>query len=348
MRRLPAFVVLGSLFAASVAAADSPAPRPHQSMRAQAMRTGILSTLPNGRMSMPRSAYSIPSSIPAGEKLEGFFVEVPGHFAQMKEAPHYVQLWSSQADRDARSQGQVVEGAPTCFMNAYPSGGSDVNWSGSLNTTTTVQNYARSGSSAYGNVQMVRSERIKSETPTQLTYEITFAYVDSVTQGVRLHSRQTMDMALVRELPGKVKVWGTQVGGEGGDEAMFLVRRERHEKERFFFGPLVVTVNGAHSSSASDACPVTFTLSSKKGVAASAVVHVETLLGIEDVSRDDESGFDAGMAMLQGEARQANGPREAKLRPMRIGVSSTWMSQDVRPVLSVSHGWAGRERTQAI
>jgi hypothetical protein len=299
--------------------------------------------LAKGALSLPKTNVGAPKSIPASEHLDGFFVEVPDHLAQMKEAPRYVQIWGSKTDRDERNRGNPRPGAPTCFMNAYPSGSTDINWSGSLNTSTTVQNYARAGyygAPGYGNVQLVRSERVVSETDDKLAYEVTLAWVDAETQGVRLHSKQTLNMSLVRELPGKVRVWGAG----SNDQMTFVVRRARHEKERFFFGPLMVTVNGVQSMSASDACPVVFSLKAQKGVAASAIVHLETLLDVQDANVDQGSGF----PIPQMVSAVQPGMREAKVRPMRIGISSTWMSRDTAPVLSVSSGWAGRERTQPI
>jgi hypothetical protein len=40
---------------------------------------------------------------------------------------------------------------------------------------------------------------------------------------------------------------------------------------------------------------------------------------------------------------QENGPG-IRVRPFRATVSSTWSSRDTAPVISVSFGWAGRER----
>jgi hypothetical protein len=148
-------------------------------------------------------------------------------------------------------------------------------------------------------------------------------------------------MGLVRELPGKVRVWGMKTD----DQMTFLVRRERNEKERFFFGPLMVTVNGVQSMSSSDACPIVFNLKAQKGVAASAIVHMETVLDVTEANVDDGKG---AFGMPQVMPQQGQGPREARVRPLRIGLSSTWMSKDAAPVLSVSSGWSGKERTQPI
>lgn len=334
-----------SLFAALIALstglglaqAEAPARRgPSVPVKAQS------DALPKGVLSLPKTSVGAPKTIPASERVDGFYVEVPEHLAQMKEAPRYVQIWSSKADRDERNRGEQRPGAPTCFMNAYPSGSTEINWSGSLNTTTTVQNYARAGyygSPGYGAVQLVRSERVVSETADKLGYEVALAWVDAETQGVRLVSKQTLELGLIRELPGKVRVWGLR----SDDQMTFVVRRARHEKERFFFGPLMVTVNGVQTMSSSDACPVVFSLKAEKGAAANAVVHLETLLDIQEPTNEGD-----GILGLRPGAIQAPGMREAKVRPLRIGVSSTWMSNDTAPVLSVAAGWAGRERTQPI
>jgi hypothetical protein len=250
-------------------------------------------------------------------------------------------VYASKEDATARNSGTRTGEPNSCFMNSYPSGASEVQWAGSLNTSTSVQNYPKTYGYNYGSVQMVRSERIVKETGDKLTYDVTIAYVDAETMGVRQVSKQSVEFSLVRELPGKVKVYGAK----SDDQLTFLVRRQRHDKERFFFGPLMVTVNGQHSASSSDGCPVMFSLKATKGVAANAVVQLEAMLEVQDIAPD---AADSGITGRLGIMPVGDGQREARMRPMRIGVSSTWMSQDAAPVLSVSHGWAGRERTQPI
>lgn len=303
--------------------------------------------LPKSKLEIPRTA-TLPKSIAATEKVEGFHVEIPNHYGGKGNGPTYATVSASKADADARNAGQPLEGTPSCFMTAYPNHGSDVNWSASFGVSTSVQNYTSAsypGAPQYGSVQLVRSDRIVKEEKDKLSYEVKIAYVDAATTGVRVHSTQSLEFSLVQELPGKVKVWGAK----SDDQLLFVVRRERHEKERFFFGPLMVTVNGQHVISAQEACPVVFSLKAGRGVATSAVVQVEALLQVEEIKDEDadEPGFLSGIPARHpsmGGFQQL----EAKIRPMRIGMSSTWMSQDTKPVVSVSHGWAGRERTQAL
>jgi hypothetical protein len=304
-------------------------------------------TLPKSKLEIPRTA-TLPKSIAATEKVDGYYVEIPTHYGGRGQGPTYATVSASKAEADARNAGQPIEGAPSCFMTAYPNYGSDINWSASFGTSTSVQNYSQAsypGAPQYGSVQLVRSDHIVKEEKDKLTYEVKIAYVDAATTGVRLHSKQTLEFSLVQEMPGKVKVWGAK----SDDQVLFLVRREKHAKERFFFGPLMVTVNGQHVISAQEACPVVFSLKAGKGVATSAVVQVEALLEIEEVKDEDaeEPGFISSIPARHPSMGGFN-QLEAKIRPMRIGVSSTWMSQDTKPVVSVSHGWSGRERTQAI
>ena len=95
-----------------------------------------------------------------------------------------------------------------------------------------------------------------------------------------------------------------------------------------------------------------FSLKTGKNVAQSAVVQLETLLSIESPEGDDEAGekpgFISSMPIKSVSPMRGMGQKEAKVRPMRIGVSSTWMSQDKKPIISVTHGWAGKQRTQPI
>jgi len=344
MRPLTNLLGLAAILAlSSIASADDKG--------AKAAPVDTFDKLPKAKLEIPRSA-TLPKSIPATEKVDGYHVEIPAHYREGRGAgngPTYATVHASKEEAAARNSGQPTEGSPTCFMTAYPNHSSDINWSASFGTSTSVQNYAQAsypGAPQYGSVQLVRSDHIVKEEKDKLTYEVKIAYVDAATMGVRLHSKQTLQFSIVQEMPGKVKVWGAK----SDDQVLFLVRREKHEKERFFHGPLMVTVNGQHVISASEACPVVFPLKAGKGVATSAVVQIEALLDIEEVKNDDAE--DAGFVSTMPARHRPNSGGfknlEAKIRPMRIGLSSTWMSQDTKPVVSVSHGWSGRERTQAL
>ena len=312
--------------------------------------TDIHDKLPKAKLELPKT-MAMPKSIPASEKVDGIYLETPPHFKNTGQTPSYAMLYSSKEAANARNNGTPETGAPICFMNAYPNYTNDINWSNNLGTSTSVQNYKNAsyaGAPQYGPVQLVRSERVVKEAGDKLTYEVKLAFVDAETLGARVHSTQTLEFALVDELPGKVKVWGAR----SDEQVIFLVRRERHEKERFFFGPLMVSTNGQHNVSGSEACPVMFTLKTGKNIAQNAVVQLDTLLSIEDPEGEeddsDKPGFISSMPIKSVAPMRGFGQKEAKVRAMRIGLSSTWMSQDKKPVISVTHGWAGKQRTQPI
>ncbi len=337
-----AAVVLASLGVALV-------PGVSQAERAKPASISLIDKLPKGTApSAPTSSSGMPKSIPAAEKVDGFYVEVPEHLKRQQDPYRYVMVAGSKEQSEARNRGNVLPGAPTCFTTSYPSGGTEVNWSGSLNQSATVQNYARNNygyGNQYGSVQLVRAEKVVKETADKLTYETKVAYVDAETLGVRLASKTTTEFSLVRELPGKLKIWAMKTD----DNVTFLIRRDRHEKERFHFGALSVMVNGSHVNSSSEGCPVTFALKTGKGVATSAIVQTETILEIKGVGEDEDEqkGINGMMGSLRG-SLPSFGQNEARVRPIKMGFSSTWMSQDKKPIVTVSHGWAGKERTQPI
>jgi hypothetical protein len=337
------FKGLGIVMAASLGLALCPGESHAEQVKKSP--SSLFDKLPKGKLTLPVTT-SLPKSIPATEKVDGFYLEVPEHLKRSNETYRYIMVSGSKEQAEARNRGNAIPGNPTCFTTSYPNAGSEVQWSGSLNQTATVQNYAKNNygyGAQYGSVQLVRAERVVKETADKLTYEIKIAYVDAETMGARIATTSTAEFALVKELPGKVKVWGMKAD----DQVTFLVRRERHEKERFHFGPISVLIGGQHSTSSSEGCPVTFNLKAGKGVATSAVVQTETILEVKNAAQDDDGGKPGILPSLQG-ALPSFGQNEARVRPIKIGFSSTWMSQDTKPIVTVSHGWAGRERTQPM
>ena len=293
-----------------------------------------------GKLVVP-ARVSLPKSIPATETDPGFHVEVPGGYNRHDEVT-YAQVYASKEDVSKQMRGEDP-GPSGCLQTAYPNMGQELNWSGSMGSQTTVQNYKneRYGGGYNTSVQMVRADRIVRVEGDTLDYEVKFAFVDAETYGVRLHTSQVLSFTKVGELPGNVKIYGAK----SDDEVTFLVRREKHSKERFFFGSIMGTVNGQHMGSSSESCPVVFTMDAKKGVADAAVVQLEAVLEINDVESD--SGFLAQMPARHVPS-ESDRPREAKIRSMRIGFSSTWLSEDTRPIVSFGHGWLGKQRVQPI
>lgn len=332
---LAAIAVASTAFAAP----DKPAPRARRAATAD-----VFDKLATGKVVVP-TRVTMPKTIPATEKVDGFFLEASPNYGGRYDDVTYVQVARSKSDAEAAGRGETASG---CFVTAYPNGGfgsSEVNWSGSAASVTTVTNYknARFANNGYDSaVQLVRSDFVTKK-PGGLDLEVRFAYVDASTLGARLHSTHKLEMALLGELPGQVKVYGAKA--EDGENVTFLLEREKLEKERFFMGGMMTAVNGQHTGSTNDACPIVFSLDAHKGVTDSAVVQLEAVLEVTEIK--DEGGFLAQMPVRHLPADGA-GPREAKIRTMRVGFSSTWLTEDEHPVVSFSHGWIGKSRIQPI
>lgn len=343
-RALLRLLALAAVSLASTAQAgpDKPAPRARRAATAD-----VFTQLAKGKLEVP-TRVTMPKTIPATEKVEGFYIETRpyggGRGGGRYDDVTYAQISRSKADAEAAGRGETASG---CFLTAYPNGGfgaSEVNWSGSSSAVTTVTNYknARYGNGYDSAVQLVRSD-VVTKKPGGLDLEVRFAYVDASTLGARLHSTHELEMSLLGELPGQVKVYGAK--SEDGEEVTFLVEREKLEKERFFMGGIMSAVNGQHVGSTNDTCPVVFSLDAHNGVTDSAVVQLEAVLEVNEIK--DEGGFLAQMP-VRHLPHEGAGTREAKIRTMRIGFSSTWLTEDERPVVSFSHGWIGKSRIQPI
>ncbi len=326
--------------AAPVKAEKEPAKAAAKVKAKRANTSDLHGQLSTGKLEVPTRA-TLPKSIPATETDPGFHIEVPGGYNRHEEVT-YAQVWASKEDATRQMRGEDP-GPSGCLQTAYPNMGQELNWSGSMSSQTTVQNYKneRYGGGYNTSVQMVRADRIVRSEGDTLDYEVKFAFVDAETHGVRLHTSQLLTFKKVGELPGNVKIYGAK----SDDEVTFLVRREKHEKERFFFGSLMGTVNGQHMGSSSENCPVVFSMEAKKGVADAAVIQLDAVLEINDVESD--AGFLAQMPARHVPS-ESDRQREAKVRSMRIGFSSTWLSEDTRPIVSFGHGWLGKERVQPI
>lgn len=329
-----AAVVVGALSLPGAAVAAAPA--------------SFYDTLPTGKLGVPEQ-MDVPESIPATEHAEGFYAEIPDYVkGNPNPASRYAQVFGSKEDAAAYNNGSG-ERTGACLVSASPGNalGGTIRWNGGFSASTSVSVYTRSYSYGadgatpkdYVTVAPIRIDRVKNVTDDGLTLETTIGLLDVATMGSRLVQTTTMDFKHIRTLPGRMNVYGAK----DGDNVTFLVRHELQEGERNF-GSLFGTLGNFQSISASDNCPVTFSLPVREATASTIVLQLEAVLEIKTVEAEDFSfgesdpppSFEAGL------------PREARMRPMQIGFSSTWMSQDKTPVVSISHGWTGKERIQPM
>jgi hypothetical protein len=316
----------------------------------------LFEALPSGKLDIPVH-LAMPDSIPKGESVEGVYAEIPEYLKNNPQAgSRYAQIFASKEDAEANNTGNGQRG-DTCFMSASPTMNysDEVRWSGSFSTNATVSpyprsyNYGPSGASPKDlmTVAAVRVDHITETSDSKAILDTKIVYVDADTLGARLVSEAKTEFTFVQELPGKVKLYALK----SDDSVTFLVRRERLPEERNPVGPMFVQLGNQGNVSTSDGCHMTFTMPVKQAAATTAIVQLEALLEIKPMNADDLPNNDVPQGVEMDRPMMApgmNGQKEARIRPMEIGFSSTWLSGDKAPVLSISHGWTGRERTQAM
>lgn len=331
MRNIISFAA-ASLVTLAAGAASAEAPR----------STAVFAGLPNGSIQIPAS-LTLPKSVAASERTPDFYVETPEYVKKNPEIQsRHAQIFATKEDAEARNRGEFRQPS-VCFMSSTPqyNGEREVRWNGSMSSMTTVSPYPKSynyggASKEMNTVQAVRADRLIDGASGKVTLQSRVAFVDASTLGAKLASETKQEFALVREVPGRIRVYAAK----SDNEVTFLVRRDRHPKERFSAGSMFVST-GQNAMSASDACHLTFTMPVKKGGAAMSVVQIEALLEVKDADVDSR----VPMAMpvpVEGL------PREGRMRGLQVGFSTSWMSQDEAPILSVSHGFTGRERIQPL
>jgi hypothetical protein len=111
--------------------------------------------------------------------------------------------------------------------------------------------------------------------------------------------------------------------------------------------PLMVALpNGDHDATQCSFARVA--LQATKGSAEMASMETTVLFHDHEEkkaekAKADDATKEAGDAPDNEEPELPNLPL-MRVRPLRVTISSTWTSHDTEPVLSVSLGWAGRER----
>lgn len=339
--------------AAAPVATTTPSTPVGRGATASANPDGLWDRLPEGELKTP-TKLTAPSVIPKGESVDGVYVEVPEYLLKNPSSgTRYAQVFASKEDAKARTTGQPIADSNACFMSASPAfnGETEVRWNGSIGASVALSPYPKSYTyGAYGstpkdmmNVLAVRADRLVDAGADKITLDSRVVFVDAQTLGARLVSEDKVDFALIKELPGRVKIYGAK----SKDQITFLVKRQKHPAERFAMGGMFVQqgMNGGMSSS--DECHVTFSMPAKAATATTAVLQLEAVLDIKEPGADDDKSATAP-TVLDGPAMPSNAMREGHIRTMEVGFSSTWMSQDKSPVISLSHGWLGRERTQQM
>lgn len=287
--------------------------------------------LPEGEI-QAMAQHERPGAIPATEKAEGFHVEHPRHQPYIGDPgpqgpPDYASIYPTQAAADADYEGhhdQTREGEDAaCLMTGHFGGTRNVDWNLSLqsyvNMTARMDHVPPEEI-----VQPVRSERVVRKPNGHAELTVRHAWIDPRTTGARLISSQTIPMRLVKSTMG-LDVFAYRADGT----VTFVAHRKASRPEhRFITGLAASTADGMMSHSTAE-CHASVTLRVAPRVAEAAVFDTEAVLPALEKNRE-----------------AAADRREFRVRPMTLGISTSWTSSDAAPVLSIYSGWAGRERTQ--
>ena len=312
-----ASLAIAAVVTASSAAADQP--------RAT---DPMFSALPTGKVTSPPSAKA-PGSIPAREKVAGFFPVVPS--GQGPKTSYFVIASSEKLAKQMREGSGFGNDQTGCFSEDDVRGDGDgepKEWRSQLQPMVTISVDRERGG---GTVQAIHLERI-IEDGGRVALEMIDAWVDRQTRGARLIGRSTLPLALVKTVLGGGRVFAAR-----DRDNVQLVFIEPQAEVRFGRQPLMATVPGG-GMAMSSCGHIRVPLKVEKGQG--EAVTIMATLPLPSLEPRDHT-----QAKSASKSESTEGRDEARARPMHVHASVSWVSRDKEPIVSVSMGWEGRERT---
>jgi hypothetical protein len=352
-----------AVFAVPAAGAETP----------PAAKTGAMpsfATLPEGHVADLPNATP-PKRVDAKEKIAGFVAEpMPTEqakqmrFARQNVAFSYLFPDAEQAKAFAQSKGNQEGKTDACLIDG---GNAEAlksilanederhEWQSSYSSMLSFQFETNPGSSEPmivrskrrvrsslgGDVHAVHSERFVAGTEGRASLEITDAWFDARTRGVRLLGRSTLPLLRVFVGPNGLDVYAAR----DGEAVQFVLHTPDRpsddaalaEQLRGRLRNMFMTLPDRNSANA-DCGHLRVTLRAPPGVGEMATLQSAAFLppvdGDSGEVPDDESEQARGSRLFQA----------MRQRPYQLTVSATTSSTDKSPVVSIALGWIGRER----
>jgi hypothetical protein len=298
------------------------------------------SELPSGRMTAP-PARRAPSSIAKNETAPGLFTAVsPSRDLR-------VAFTQKTADEAARGAGIDRELAEGCFSrtasDAATSASRDLpsEWERLSGFIESVGPAASTRGGGPG-VVAVHGERVV-EIGGRATLESTDAWVDPSTRGVRLIAKESLPLVQVATAPGPIRVFvGRDDRADGRRFVELVVLPAKGPSQREFdSGRITVTPADGTSVSTSSCRHVRVMLPAMSGVADSTAVQLNAILPPLPLGAKSA-------APLPDSPPPGSDMMDVRVRPLRLHFAVSQASQDKEPLIAVSMGWAGRERTERV
>jgi hypothetical protein len=192
----------------------------------------------------------------------------------------------------------------------------------------------------YGGVTAVHVEKLVRDEAGKASLEMTDAWVDPLTGGMRLIRRSTMPLVRIATGPTGIEVLAardtdrvelvvTAATPPAGLDPQTKAVAQQFTRMNALFGPF------QFAQSDCGHMRVALRTSDEKGPV-TAVVQTTALLPPLEKVEPEKDGVSASF----------QGIRAIRRRPVNVGLSLTQTSEDKEPLVSVSVGWAGREAKQ--
>lgn len=374
MKTIPA---LGSslvvVLLSAVAVADNPAPA--TSGPRPIVPPPPFSALPSGTMTTPPKDKP-PARIPKTEKVDGFFVADPPKNQLRDGKITSVIVFTKEDQAKDYTSGKWFGSSPgteesTCLAQPSRFRRDDTpptEWSTELEPNAHIQapwkpqaapkkgEKPKPFALTYGEMEVtaMHLEKLVVTEDKKARLETVDAWVDPVTHGARLIGRAAIPLERIGSAHHGVKLYAAR-----GDKVVHVVaRRDRPKEMNAVDQPTkqaefrmmnamrqqMVVHNAAGEQDSTQCSFGHVVLRAQQGSAETAMFETNTVFLDPPEPKSEKEKADEDMFGMGSFGRtQDNGPG-IRVRPFRATVSSTWSSRDTAPVISVSFGWAGRER----
>ncbi len=321
-----------------------------------------------------------PKTIPATEKVPGFFVAKPPPEQTMNGRMQFSMIFSKEKDAKDFSTGKggfmgsSEEQADVCFSERatdvdIDEPGGPAEWSPSLEPGVHMSPHfmpmpprAKGGKPVRMQdiprkfeVTAVHQERFVDLGSGKAQLEMVDAWVDPTTRGVRQIAKATLGLQRVTDAPGGFAIYAARerthvqlvvrrvkdpdaTSSSGGSGSVAEMRRARMMRM-----PLMIEASsGTHDASSCGFARVQLHAEQGVGEMAKLETSVVSVVPAEEQPEKKESPLQALLG--GGDSMQDLSQPELHVRPMSINMSTSWTSRDKEPVVSITLGWAGRDK----
>jgi hypothetical protein len=311
-----------------------------------------------------------PAQVSAQEKVDGIYTALPPD-AQRNHGVkglRYVSLFSSEDEAKAFRRAGFGPATPNkgavraCFTTAdkWRLQSDERDWMlgaeerpsihGVAPRSEAVKQYPDAG------VNAVRMERLVVDAGDAAKLEVTDAWIDPATTGVRLIGRATLPLVRVSEGPEGIAVYAAR---DASGKVHYVVRSPEEGDNSLAFRSRHKMMSRGSQMASSDCGHAHLVLRSTRGSGEQGAVRVELAM-LDDAPKkpaatEPKAATDSPLKRLlffgrggEQPAEPDQQPREARIRTLVVYLSVSQLTDEPQPIASVSFGWQGRERRMQV